>query len=271
VRLALVTGGGRGIGRAVAHELAIDGFAVAVLSRTGSELEQTVQLIARAGGTAIPIVADVTRPAEVERALEEVHTLGEIDLLVNNAGVGGPIGVMWEGDPDSWWRALEINLRGTFNCVHAVLPGMIARRRGRIINMASDAGAFRWPLVSQYSVAKAAVIKLTENLAAEARRYGIAAFAIHPGLVRVGLTELSFNGSAAEGSPQASVHAWIRRQVEEGHGVEPERACDLVVRLASGEADELSGRYITVHDDLAELVARAESIRRHDSHVLRRR
>jgi NAD(P)-dependent dehydrogenase (short-subunit alcohol dehydrogenase family) len=271
VSVALVTGGGRGIGRAVARELAIEGFAVAVLSRTGSELEQTVQLIARDGGTAIPIVADVTSPADVESGLEAARTVGQIDLLVNNAGVGGPIGVMWDGDPDSWWRAVEINLRGTFNCIHAVLPGMVERRSGRIINVASDAGAYRWPLVSQYSVAKAGVIKLTENLAAETRRHGIAAFAIHPGLVRVGLTEHSMNGNAAEGSPQASVQAWVRRQVEEGRGVEPERACDLVVRLASGEADALSGRYLTVHDDLAELVAQAETIRRDDSLVLRRR
>ena len=269
--VALVTGGGRGIGRAVARELAGDGYAVAVLSRTGSELEQTVRDIAREGGRAIPVVADVASPAEVTRAVEQARTLGEIDLLVNNAGVSGPIGVMWDGDPDAWWRAVEINLRGTFNCIHAVLPGMVDRGCGRIINMASDAGAYRWPLVSQYSVAKAAVIKLTENLAAETRRHGIAAFAIHPGLVRVGLTELSLDGNPAHGSPEASVHAWVRRQVEQGLAVEPERPSDLVVRLASGEADELSGRYITVHDDLEDLLAQAEEIRRSDSHVLRRR
>ena len=271
MRVALVTGGGRGIGRAVARELANDGFAVAVLSRTGSELEQTARDIAHAGGTAIPIVADVARPAQVRRAVDEARTLGEIDLLVNNAGVGGPIRVMWHGDPDAWWRTVEINLRGTFNCIHAVLPGMVDRGCGRVVNVASDAGAYRWPLVSHYSVAKAAVIKLTENLAAETRRYGIAAFAIHPGLVRIGLTELSLDGKAADGSAEASVHAWVRRQVERGLAVEPERACDLVVRLASGEADELSGHYITVHDDLQDLLAQAENIRRGDSHVLRPR
>ena len=268
--VALVTGGGRGIGRAIARELAMDGAAVAVLSRTRSELERTVQVIAREGGTAIPIVADVTRRADVARAVEEARALGSIDLLVNNAGAGGPIGVMWDGDPDSWWRAVEINLRGTFICVHAVLPGMVDRRRGRIINVASDAGAYRWPLVSHYSVAKAAVIKLTENLAAETRRHGVAAFAIHPGLVRMGLTEVSLRGDAANGSPEASVQRWVRRQVEAGLDVPLERTCELVLRLASGEADELSGRYITVHDDLQELVAQAETIRRSDSHVLRR-
>jgi NAD(P)-dependent dehydrogenase (short-subunit alcohol dehydrogenase family) len=269
--VALVTGGGRGIGRAVAQSLALEGAAVAVLSRTASEVEQTVRDIAGAGGTAMPIVADVTRPAEVTCAVEETRGLGPIDLLVNNAGAGGPIGPMWHGDPDSWWRTVEINLRGTFNCIHAVLPGMVDRGRGRIINMASDAGAYRWPLVSHYSVAKAAVIKLTENLAAETRRHGIAAFAIHPGLVRMGLTETSLEGEAPAGSAEASIQAWVRRQVEEGLAVSPERVCELVVRLASGDADDLSGRYITVHDDLADLLARAETIRRSDSHLLRRR
>jgi NAD(P)-dependent dehydrogenase (short-subunit alcohol dehydrogenase family) len=269
--VALVTGGGRGIGRAVAQTLAMEGVAVAVLSRTPSELEQTARDIGRDGGTAVPIIGDVTRHADVARAVEACRALGPIDLLVNNAGVGGPIGLMWDSEPDSWWQAVEINLRGTFNCIHAVLPGMVDRGRGRIINMASDAGAFRWPLVSHYSVAKAAVIKLTENLAAETRRYGIAAFAIHPGLLRMGLTETSLQAKPAAGSPEASVQAWVRRRVEQGYAVEPERACELVVRLASGEADELSGRYITVHDDLQDLLSQAETIRRSDSHVLRRR
>lgn len=255
----------------MAQTLAMEGIAVAVLSRTPSELEQTARAIGRDGGTAVPIVGDVTRHADVARAVEACRALGPIDLLVNNAGVGGPIGLMWDSEPDSWWRAVEINLRGTYNCIHAVLPGMVDRGRGRIINMASDAGAFRWPLVSHYSVAKAAVIKLTENLAAEAGRHGIAAFAIHPGLVRIGLTETSLQAKPAAGSPEASVQAWVRRRVEQGYAVEPERACELVVRLASGEADELSGRYITVHDDLQDLLSQAETIRRSDSHVLRRR
>jgi NAD(P)-dependent dehydrogenase (short-subunit alcohol dehydrogenase family) len=255
----------------VAQALAMEGIAVAVLSRTPSELEQTARAIGRDGGTAVPIVGDVTRHADVARAVEACRALGPIDLLVNNAGVGGPIGLMWDSEPDSWWRAVEINLRGTYNCIHAVLPGMVDRGRGRIINMASDAGAFRWPLVSHYSVAKAAVIKLTENLAAEAGRHGIAAFAIHPGLVRIGLTETSLHAEVADGSPEATVQAWVRRQFEKGLDVPPERVCELVVQLASGEADRLSGRYITVHDDLRELLAQAETIRRSDSHVLRRR
>jgi NAD(P)-dependent dehydrogenase (short-subunit alcohol dehydrogenase family) len=268
-RVALVTGGGRGVGRALALALAAEGTAVAVVSRTRSELEETAQAIVDGGGEAVPIVADVTRPAEVTGAVEEARTLGPIELLVNNAGVGGRVGPMWEGDPDTWWRAVEINLRGAFNCLHAVLSGMVERRRGRIINVASHAGAFRWPLVSHYSVAKAALIKLTENLAVETRRHGIAAFAIHPGLLRIGLTERSLNAQAPDGSPEAAVQAWVLRQLAEGLETTPECACELVLRLASGEADALSGRYIRVNDDLGDLLAEAETIRRRDSHVLR--
>jgi NAD(P)-dependent dehydrogenase (short-subunit alcohol dehydrogenase family) len=269
--VALITGGGRGIGRAIATALAAEGTAVAVVSRTASELEQTVDAIVGAGGEALPVVADVTRPAEVARAVQAARTVGPIDLLVNNAGAGGMIGPMWETDPDSWWRAVEINLRGTFNCAHAVLPEMVERRRGRIVNVASDAGVYRWPLVSHYAVAKAAVIKLTENLATETRRHGIAAFAIHPGLVRVGLTEASLGAEVDDGSPEAGVQAWLRKQVEAGLDVPLERSVELVMRLASGEADGLSGRYISVHDDLDELLAEVDTIRRDDSHVLRLR
>jgi NAD(P)-dependent dehydrogenase (short-subunit alcohol dehydrogenase family) len=269
--VALVTGGGRGIGRAVATALAAEGAAVAVVARTATELQQTAEAILAAGGEAIPVVADVARPADVARAVEATRALGPIELLVNNAGVGGSIGPMWESDPESWWRAVEINLRGTFNCTNAVLPEMVQRERGRIINVASDAGVNRWPLVSHYAVAKAAVIKLTENLATEARRHGITAFAIHPGLVRVGLTQAALDAEVDDGAPEARVHAWVRKQLEDGLEVPLDRSVELVVRLASGEADELSGRYISVHDDLDDLLARADTIRRDDSHVLRLR
>ena len=269
--VALVTGGGRGIGRAVATALAAEGAAVAVVARTATELQQTAEAILAAGGDAIPVVADVARPADVARAVEATRALGPIELLVNNAGVGGSIGPMWESDPESWWRAVEINLRGTFNCTNAVLPEMVQRERGRIINVASDAGVYRWPLVSHYAVAKAAVIKLTENLATEARRHGITAFAIHPGLVRVGLTQAALDAEVDDGAPEARVHAWVRKQLEDGLEVPLDRSVELVVRLASGEADELSGRYISVHDDLDDLLARADTIRRDDSHVLRLR
>jgi NAD(P)-dependent dehydrogenase (short-subunit alcohol dehydrogenase family) len=201
--------------------------------------------------------------AEVERQL------GRVDLLVNNAGVGGPIGPTWEVPPDEWWRTFEVNLLGAFLCVHAVLPGMIARGGGRIVNVASAAGAYRWPLVTAYAVSKAALIKLTENLAVETKHYGVKVFAVHPGIVRTGLTEGAMQADVPADSPAGRVAAWFRQEVSAGHDLPPERGARLVVELALGGADALSGRFLDAHDELADLAARAEEIQRDELYTLR--
>jgi NAD(P)-dependent dehydrogenase (short-subunit alcohol dehydrogenase family) len=178
----------------------------------------------------------------------------------------------WEVDPDSWWRTLETNVRGTFLCSHAVLQGMIRRGRGgRIINLASHAGVFRWPTVSAYSVSKAAVIKFTENLAVELKRQKIYVFAFHPGVVDCGMTHAALAADASIDSPAHRVTAWVREQHEAGDTVPPELAAESLLFIASGAADALSGRYLTVFDDLASLAARAETIRRDDLLTLRLR
>jgi NAD(P)-dependent dehydrogenase (short-subunit alcohol dehydrogenase family) len=197
--------------------------------------------------------------------------LGPVDLLVNNAGVGGPIGPLWGVAPEEWWRTIEINLGGVFHCARAVLPVMRARRRGRIVNLVSAAGTYRWPNVGAYAISKTAVIKLSENLAAEVRKDGVAVFAIHPGIVRTELTETAMRAKAPADSPAGLVAAWFRQEVAAGRDLPPERAAELVVALARGQADVLSGRYIDAHDDLAALVARAEEIQRGDLYTLRLR
>jgi NAD(P)-dependent dehydrogenase (short-subunit alcohol dehydrogenase family) len=229
-------------------------------------------LIAEAGGRGMALPLDVTDRRAVDQAVDAVERqVGPVTLLVNNAGVCGPVNPLWEVDPEVWWYTLDINLRGSFLCAHAILPGMIARRNGRIINIASHAGVYRWPRVSTYSVSKAALVKLTENLAIETKNLGIAVFAVHPGIVTIGITEQAM---AATASPDASTGrglGWIRQQVEAGRAVPPELSADLVVRLASGQADALSGRYLTVHDDLDALISRAAEIRRDDLYTLRLR
>jgi NAD(P)-dependent dehydrogenase (short-subunit alcohol dehydrogenase family) len=143
-QVAIVTGGGRGIGRLVAEALAGAGAAVAVTARSEDELTETVTSITRSRGTALALPGDVSDPRAATRALREVERqLGPVDLLVNNAGISGPIGPVWEVDADEWWRTFEVNLEGVFLFAHAVLPGMVARRRGRVVNMSSNAGAFR--------------------------------------------------------------------------------------------------------------------------------
>ncbi len=270
--VAVVTGASRGLGRVYAQALARAGAAVAVTGRSASHLRETVQLIEAADGRAIPVSFDVADPDAVDCAFNEIEMrLGAVDVLINNAGVAGPTGYLWDVDPDSWWRTQEIHVRGTYLCSRAVLPAMIRRGGGQIINIVSHAGVFRWPTASAYSVSKAAVIKLTENLAVELRPHNIHVFAFHPGLVDGGLTHAALAEGVSTDSPAHCATKWVREQYEAGRAVPPERALDSILLLASGGADELSGRYLTVFDDLARLTATAETIRRHDLLTLRLR
>jgi NAD(P)-dependent dehydrogenase (short-subunit alcohol dehydrogenase family) len=269
-RSVVVTGGGRGIGRAVALAFASDGDRVALVARTQSELDDTVASIRAIGGDAIGLRADVTDEDAVKQAHEQiVEQHGSVDVMVNNAGVGGSIAPTWEADPRQWRRTVEINLYGTFLLSHAVLPSMVERGAGRVVNVSSNAGAHRWPYVADYSVAKAGVIKFTENLAFETRRHGIAVFAIHPGTVMVGPTQRLLEQDVPEDSLLGRVKTWFQEQVDAGEDFPPEAAAELVVALASGRADALSGRYISVEDDLDALIAAAEEIRHRDLQVLK--
>jgi hypothetical protein len=145
---------------------------------------------------------------------------------------------------------------------------MVERGSGRIINITSQAGAHRWPLVSGYSVSKAAVIKLTENLAHEAARYGVGVFSVHPGLLPIGMST-----SVTEAEPatrhERQIQAWTRAELRNGRGADPRAAVDLIVRIAAGDADTMSGRHLSVHDDLDALIARHGEIRDRDLYVMR--
>jgi len=270
--VALVTGGGRGLGRLIAAALSDAGAAVGVLGRSEGDLAGTVRMIEAAGGMAAYACADVCDEQATAEAVDELRRrLGPVDVLVNNAGICGPIGPLWEIAPDEWWRTIEVNLRGAFTCTRLVLPDMLARRRGRIVNLTSNAGVFRWPSVSAYAVAKGAVVMLTENLAAELRREGVSVFSFHPGVQPIGLTEAALAADAAPESPAGRVASWLRRELDEGRGAEPERAVRVIVQLASGRGDSLSGRHLSVHDDLDLLLERAEEIDREDLCTLRLR
>jgi NAD(P)-dependent dehydrogenase (short-subunit alcohol dehydrogenase family) len=260
-RVAVVTGGGRGIGRTVAEALAGAGAAVTVVARTAAEVDETAARIERAGGRALPLAADVTDREAVERLVDETEgRLGPIDLLVNSAGRAATIGPVWEVDADDWWRDVEVNLRGTFLCTRAVLRRMVPRRRGRIVNVASNLGAQPSPYNSAYAAAKAAVLRFTDGLAEATKPHDIAVFAISPGLVRTALTEhMAESDAGRRWLPQYRSAEWLPA----------DRAGRLVLFLAAGEADELSGRFIHVADDAAGLVARAAEIKRDDLYALR--
>lgn len=265
----LVTGGGRGLGRAFALALASAGAAVAVTARTRDQIDETVRLIRDAGGRALAVPADVTDRQAVEHMVAEVgKRLGPVTLLVNSAGVLTAAGLFAELDPDEWWREVEINLRGTFLCVRAVLPAMIGRGQGRIINLASGAGLWAIETVSAYCVGKAAVIRLSESVAIEAAPYGIAVFAMDPGTVRTPMTENAMR-SEVIGRRAPGVQATFQELDAKDLFVPIERPVQLVLDLASGKADALSGYFISVEDDLDALIALAGTEPSDDRHRLR--
>jgi len=264
-RVVVVTGAGRGIGRAIAIRAAAAGARVAAVSRSPAQLEETVQTISRSGGVAAAFAASVIDTASIVQAFEQiVRALGAVDVLVNNAGTIGPLGPFGETDGDQWWSAMEVNLRGAAICTRAVLPAMMDRRTGRIVNVSSGGAATAMTYLSSYIVAKTALVRLTECIAAEIRPYGLSAFAIGPGTVRTAMSERSL--TSPEGRRWLP---WFRRMFDDGLDVAVEVPAVLVTALASGRYDALSGRFLTVADDLEALLRETAAIDRQQLYALR--
>ena len=266
-QVALVTGAGRGLGREMARHLAAAGAAVALVARSRAALDETAALVTGLGAAALPLAADVTDAAALDAAVDAAErTLGPLDLLVNNAGHGGDPGPLWEADPDAWWHTFDVNVRGAFLGTRAALARMVPRRRGRVVNVSSRAGNVAIPFASAYATSKAALTRLTEIAAAEARPHGVHVLAIEPGTVRTAMTARLVESDAGQ-----RWLPWYRATFDEGRDAPPEDAARLVVRIARGDADALAGRLVSRADDLDALVARAAEIERDDRMVLRLR
>jgi len=262
-KVAAVTGGGRGIGCAIATTLSAAGATTAVLARSASEIDTTARMIQQAGGRARPFVVDVTDAVTVERTFVEIErSLGPVTLLVNNAAVPGPIGPFWETDPAEWWRTLDVNLRGVVLCCRAVLPGMIARGKGRIVNVASSAIPVAY--FSSYATSKAALVRFTETIAGEVKPYGVSTFAVGPGTVRTAMAEHSLRSD--EGQKWIP---WFKRIFDDSLDVSVDRPARLVLELASGRADSLSGRFLSIWDDLNVLLQNVGEIEERHLYSLR--
>ncbi|MBA2741404.1 MAG: SDR family NAD(P)-dependent oxidoreductase [Actinobacteria bacterium] len=241
--VALVTGGGRGIGAGIARELASAGMRVAVTARSTDQVEAVADEI---GG--IGLVGDVTKPEDVGRWVAEA---GDIDLLVANAGIGVWEETAWEIAIDDWWRVLEVNVLGVHLSCSAVIPGMLERGRGRIVITGSGASYLPGSTSTAYTASKAAACRYGEVLARRLEGE-LPVFVISPGLVRTEMTEGKFPDDAP----------WTP----------PELAPQLVRVLASGRADALAGRYIHAeHDDIEDLIGRADEIVENDLNAIRLR
>lgn len=228
--VAFVTGASDGIGKVIAKHLALNGYQVAGAARSTEKLRQ----LAEETGV-LPITLDVTNRDAVSEATSYIESeLGPIDLLVNNAGVAGHGGVSWEYPPDEWWRIFEVNVLGTFLCCHSVMPRMMQRGSGRIVNLSSGAATFPIEddfdaiINSAYMSSKAAINRFTEALAAEARPHGVFAFAISPGTVKTDMSLVAF------------ADKWD----DPDFWSPSELPAELVAYIGTGVLDDCTGRYI---------------------------
>src|SRR4051812_44809917 len=246
-KVALITGGGRGIGRAIALTLAGAGAAVAVTGRDLARLAVVCAEIAAAGGQSLALACDVADAQAVADAFARVRaTLGPIDILVNNAGITASVKFA-ETDDATWERIMRVNATGPFRCCRAVVPDMIERKWGRVINIASYAALSGIPYSAAYSASKHALLGLTRSLALELARYNITANAICPGWVETDMVQTAVaNIVTKTGRSEEAARASILALAGQPRMIAPEQVAAVALRLAGPEGAGTNGQAITI-------------------------
>ncbi|MDD4924675.1 MAG: SDR family NAD(P)-dependent oxidoreductase [Dehalococcoidales bacterium] len=264
-KVAIITGGSLGIGLAMSKAFAAEGANLVVVSNDKTQFENVKEIT---GVRIETFQADVSKPEEVDNMVKfTLEKFGTVDILVNCAGIYGPIGLMTDNDVRHWLATININLCGTFLCMRAVLPVMMKKNRGKIVNMSGGGGASPLPRFSAYGTSKAGVIRLTETIANEVKDYKIDINAIAPGPVNTRLLDEALTAGDAVG---ADFKAKILKQKEEG-GVPPENVAELAVYLASSEADGLSGKLVSLlWDNWRDSKKHLEDIKKSDVYTMRR-
>ncbi len=250
-RVAVVTGGGRGLGRTVALALARRGDHVALVGRSVESLRETERLAAEAGGLAKAFPADICDQAAVlmmARAVEQ--ELGPVSILVNVAGVFGPIQPMKDGDPQAWIETLTVNLIGPYLTCRAFVGPMIERDWGRIVNFSSAASLHPpGPFNSAYATSKVALNQLTRHLAAEVSGTGVTANVIHPGDVKTDMWADVRDRAQSMGPEADGYRKWVE-WVDSTGGDDPRKAADLVLQLTDERGDQINGQFLWIADPL---------------------
>jgi NAD(P)-dependent dehydrogenase (short-subunit alcohol dehydrogenase family) len=251
----IVTGGGRGFGKSIASRFAAEGASVTVTARTQFELEHTVKEIEAAGGRALGVSGDVTRPEDVTQVVRAAEKkFGPVTILVNNAGIPGPFAPIFAADPGEWWYAQEVHVRAPFLFIRSLLPSMIERRTGCIIVISAIASYRADHSMSAYCLGKTAQNRMVQYVATEAREFGVSAFAVDPGFVITEMAEITMRDPGAQ--------RWVPHMIErlKAHKADPtsrqdlDRCAQRCVELASGRYHALSGRYFEATDNLETLL-----------------
>ncbi len=268
-RVAVITGAGRGIGRAIAMAYAREGAKLALAARSESELQEVVGAVSELGAEAIAVTTDVTSKEDTERlARRAAERFGRIDVLVNNAGMSGPIGPLQGNDIADWVNTINVNLTGTFLTCRAIIPVMLEQSSGKIINLSGAGATNAWSNMSAYCSSKAAVVRLTEVLAQELDGKGITVNALGPGSVHTSMWDKMTEQAAEAGAD--FIHE-LGLRVTSGGGASIDECAELAVWLASDESGALTGRLISAAtDDFRGLPPRVAEIMAGDAYTLRR-
>jgi 3-hydroxybutyrate dehydrogenase len=248
-RIALITGGGRGIGRAVALAFAREGANIAIAARTMEQVERVAEEIrTECDVTALPLSCDVSDAQSVARMFEELGEKfeGRVDILVNNAGIAESAPFVKTSD-ELWHRHLAVNLSGTFYCTRAALPAMIARGWGRVINLSSVAGKTGAPYIAAYTASKHGVLGLTRSCAMEVATKGVTVNAICPGYVETDMAEHAIeNITAKTGKSSDEARAILEQMSPQQRLITTEEVAALALHLASHEGRGINGQAINV-------------------------
>ena len=268
-RVAVITGAGRGIGRAIALAYAREGAKLALAARGEAELADAVDAVTELGAEAIAVPTDVTRQEDTERLAQRVVArFGRIDVLVNNAGMSGPVGPLQGNDIADWVNTVNVNLTGTFLVCRAVIPVMLEQAGGKIINLSGAGATNAWSNMSAYCSSKAAVVRLTEVLAQELDGQGVTVNALGPGSVHTSMWDKMTEQAAEAGAD--FIHQ-LGLRVTSGGGASIDECAELAVWLASEDSGSLTGRLISAAtDDFRGLPPRIEEIMAGDAYTLRR-
>ena len=264
-KVAIVTGGSRGIGRAIATDFLHQGAQVAVLARTVTEVEKTAAELSSLGRV-VGYACDVSVEGQVSKVHQLVEEeLGLVSVLVNAAGVLGELGPFEETNHQTWWNTMQINLYGTYLWSRAVIHQMIQHRRGKIINL-SGAGTSPRAYYNAYAVSKAGVVRLTETLAWEVQEYNIQVNAIAPGPVNTRMTKEVVQAGLAAGAEELE---GAKRLLAEG--TQPIKAADLAIFLACSDSDGITGKLISaVYDNWPEWSEHTDALANSELYTLRR-